>query len=289
MDGAINAFGIVRSVALAPSLQGRIFSEYLIANKRPDIHDYISGKTGVSLEDAQRGLAQEGASFGDPDKGGASHYGGANHASITLERSAAALHQMRDEYLAFIGKGVSPHDAWKAVTSLVTPGQVLAQEAQVGTRHQIYADAEGLYKHGEKGAGVLELVTSPEAKKQETAPVARGLGLQNVILGICRRAHACVLMAWGPCGASRAAPNNSFERNSLCGSVNSDVGSMQSRRKFGLFFKISPASWHHHVVSAQSCSRPVTRRRPFVRSQCACEFPTISYSVQSAHKFFYTA
>jgi len=95
MDGAINALRIDRNAAFTPALQDQFFSDYLIVNKRPAVHDFIVGKSGVGLEDAQRGLASEWASFGDPDKGGRSHYGGANHASITLEQSAAALNQMR--------------------------------------------------------------------------------------------------------------------------------------------------------------------------------------------------
>ncbi|MDR6843261.1 XVIPCD domain-containing protein [Pseudoxanthomonas sacheonensis] len=117
MDRSVEALGLDRSQRFTPQLQDKIFSEYLIVDKRPAVHDYITGEPGASLQAAQKGLAMEWASFGDPDKGGRSYYGGANRASITLEQSASALNQMREEYKANIDKGVSPDDAWKKVTA----------------------------------------------------------------------------------------------------------------------------------------------------------------------------
>ena len=117
MDRSVEALGLDRNERFTPQLQDRIFSEYLIVDKRPAIHDYITGKPGVSLESAQKGLAMEWASFGDPDKGGRSYYGGANRANITLEQSANALNQMREEYQASIDRGVSPDAAWRNVTA----------------------------------------------------------------------------------------------------------------------------------------------------------------------------
>ncbi len=117
MDRGVEALGLDRNQRFTPEVQDKIFSEYLIVDKRPAVQDYIAGKAGVSLEAAQKGLAMEWASFGDPDKGGKSYYGGANRASITLEQSAAALNQMREEYKASIDKGLSPGDAWKKVTA----------------------------------------------------------------------------------------------------------------------------------------------------------------------------
>lgn len=117
MDDAILKLGLDRGQKITPALQDRIFSEYLIVDKRPDIHGFITGQPGVTLEAAQRSLAQEWASFGDPDKGGASHYGGANHASITLDQSASTLKQMRASYEADLEHGLSPTKAWKNVTA----------------------------------------------------------------------------------------------------------------------------------------------------------------------------
>jgi Putative peptidoglycan binding domain len=117
MDGAINALNLDRNQQFTPQVQDRVFNDYLIVDKRPAIHDYITGKPGVSVTDAQRALAQEWASFGDPDNGGRSHYDdGANHASITLAQSSAALNSMRDAYQADIARGMTADQAWAAVT-----------------------------------------------------------------------------------------------------------------------------------------------------------------------------
>jgi peptidoglycan hydrolase-like protein with peptidoglycan-binding domain len=117
MAKAAEALNLSRDEPFTPQLQDRIFSEHLIMGKRPAIHDYIVGKPGVTLEAAQRDLAREWASFGDPDKQGRSHYPPPNHASITLEQSANALNQMRQEYQAHIGQGLAPSDAWRAITA----------------------------------------------------------------------------------------------------------------------------------------------------------------------------
>ena len=117
MDRGVEALGLDKNQSFTPALQDKIFSEYLIVDKRPAVHDYITGKPGASMEAAQKGLAMEWASFGDPEKGGKSHYGGANRASITLDQSAAALNLMREEYKASIDKGIPPGDAWRNVTA----------------------------------------------------------------------------------------------------------------------------------------------------------------------------
>jgi hypothetical protein len=151
MNAAAASLNLSRDEAFTPELQDRIFSEYLIVKKRPAIHDYIVGQPGATLEAAQRGLALEWASFGDPDKNGLSHYGGANRASITLEQSATALNQMREEYQAAIGRGLSPQDAWRAVTA--TDGQP-AREQGGGTTH---TPQRGTLRQGDRGDAVSEL------------------------------------------------------------------------------------------------------------------------------------
>lgn len=132
MDRSVEALGLDRSQRFTPQLQDKIFSEYLIVDKRPAVHDYITGEPGASLQAAQKGLAMEWASFGDPDKGGRSYYGGANRASITLEQSATALNQMREEYKANIDKGVSSDDAWKKV--IASGNEQTQQTAQPGAQ-----------------------------------------------------------------------------------------------------------------------------------------------------------
>lgn len=117
MSDAARKLQLDRNQLFTPELQDKIFSQYLIVDKRPAVHDYITGQPGASLREAQADLASEWASFGDPNKGGASHYPPPNHASITLAQSEHALNQMRTDYQADIAKSMTPAAAWQAVTA----------------------------------------------------------------------------------------------------------------------------------------------------------------------------
>ena len=121
MDGAIASLRLDRNQPFSPQLQDRIFSEYLMKDKRPTVRDYITGRSD-NLQAAQLGLAQEWASFPDPYKGGASHYGGANAAHISLQESENALRQLRQQYSQAKERGQSDADAWRSATA-VNPGQ----------------------------------------------------------------------------------------------------------------------------------------------------------------------
>lgn len=142
MAGAIKKLGLSRDEPFTPEFQDRIFSNYLIVEKQSAVHDYITSKPGASIEAAQRGLAREWASFGDPDKGGKTHYAPPNHASITLKQSADALIQMRADYQAAIDRGLAPDVAWQATTR-VKPAQVHVEPGQsLNVLHQgVHGDA----------------------------------------------------------------------------------------------------------------------------------------------------
>jgi peptidoglycan hydrolase-like protein with peptidoglycan-binding domain len=116
---AVDALGISPNEKFTPELQERMFHGYLIAGKRPEIADYITGKTSGAngLYEAQLSLALEFASVGSPRKGGrGEHDGGAgNQASITLEESARALNQMRDKFLEGKRNGLSDSAAYAAL------------------------------------------------------------------------------------------------------------------------------------------------------------------------------
>lgn len=116
MDSAVASLNLDPKQRFTPELQDRIFSEYLVTDKRPEVRDYITGKSGASLHAAEVAMSLEWASFGDPDKGGASHYGGANSASISVRECGEALQQMRADYQTDLAKGLSPAAAFKEVT-----------------------------------------------------------------------------------------------------------------------------------------------------------------------------
>ncbi|KVO64989.1 mannosyl-glycoprotein endo-beta-N-acetylglucosamidase [Burkholderia ubonensis] len=79
-------------------LQDRIFSEYLVRNKRRAIADYIEGRSDDVLA-ALRAMSREWASVADPDTG-RSHYAGKgnNRASISRAEAEAALNNARATY-----------------------------------------------------------------------------------------------------------------------------------------------------------------------------------------------
>ena len=108
LQGAIDRLNIDTTKLFTDELQEYIFRNYLIKSKRPDVFRYITGDI-VDIKRAQRALALEFASVGEPDSG-RSHYGGAggNQASITLAKSADALSQERALYAEAITKGASP-------------------------------------------------------------------------------------------------------------------------------------------------------------------------------------
>lgn len=159
MRGAVAEMGLDRNQPFTPALQDKVFSEYLIVDKRPEVAAYITGKPGATLAEAQLGLSKEWASFGDPNKNGASHYGGANHASISLQQSADALNQMRDEYKANIDKGLSPADAWKATTGDDPNRTLPASITSPGSSQRAPRDAmaDGVLKFDERGPAVTAL------------------------------------------------------------------------------------------------------------------------------------
>ena len=117
LENAARTLRLDRNQPFSHEMQDRIFSEYLIKEKRTPVHDYLVGKNGATLESAQHSLAQEWASFPDPAKHGASYYSkdGVNKAHISLDQSANALKEMRAGYKTAIDHGKSPAEAWTAM------------------------------------------------------------------------------------------------------------------------------------------------------------------------------
>ncbi|MBS1942469.1 MAG: peptidoglycan DD-metalloendopeptidase family protein, partial [Bacteroidetes bacterium] len=117
LENAVRTLHLDRNQPFSHEMQDRVFSEYLIRDKRTPVRDYLMGKEGATLQSAQHSLAQEWASFPDPAKNGASYYSkdGVNKAHISLDQSANALKEMRASYKAAIDHGKSPEQAWAAM------------------------------------------------------------------------------------------------------------------------------------------------------------------------------
>ena len=163
MAGAVRTLGIDPNTRFTPQLQERIFADYLIDEKRPDIRAYITGQTNgpEGRERAQYAAALEWASVGDPRRGGASHYGGVgnNSASITPDEVGRTLDQMRTQYQQNVQAGMNPQDAYRALSGdPQTFGQNQPSNQPAGrTQGQSGSVNDTLLTHGERGDGVRRL------------------------------------------------------------------------------------------------------------------------------------
>jgi GH24 family phage-related lysozyme (muramidase)/LysM repeat protein len=121
------------------SMQEKIFNDFLIDEKRPQIRDYVTGETsGTSgLQKAQLAVAQEFASVASPYTGKSYYDGdsGGNHSSITAGECGTALNQMRTQYQDNIKQGMSPDQAWRAISggSAAAPAATPKAPTNTGT------------------------------------------------------------------------------------------------------------------------------------------------------------
>lgn len=115
LEETVNALGIDRNQRFTPELQERMFADYLIDDKRPQVNAYITGESD-DLRAAQLALAQEFASVADPRTGRSFYDGvGNNSASITAAEAAEALNQMRSQFQANVQRGLPPDEAYDAL------------------------------------------------------------------------------------------------------------------------------------------------------------------------------
>ena len=95
LSEAASAMKLNGSEMFDRKLQDRIFSEYLVRNKRRAIADYVEGRSG-DLRAALRAASREWASVADPDTGRSYYAGkGNNRASISAAELEAALRNTR--------------------------------------------------------------------------------------------------------------------------------------------------------------------------------------------------
>ncbi len=158
MEETVRALGVDRNARYTPELQERMFADYLVDEKRPAVHGYITGRTGGAegLGRAQLALAQEFASVADP-RTGRSYYDGdsaGNSASITAAQAAGALGQMRRAYQANIDQGMAPGEAYRAIGGRA-PGE--GRSEIPGSTSQARADAPAVLREGDRGEAVTRL------------------------------------------------------------------------------------------------------------------------------------
>lgn len=130
LDSAVADMGLTGNEKFDKSLQDRIFEQYLIGSKRPEIGDYITGKSN-DRHAALLGMSKEWASVADPDTG-LSHYGdaGKNKASISPGAAGAALDEARGHvHVEVTLKGAPPGTTAKVASS----GAVTAPPPRIET------------------------------------------------------------------------------------------------------------------------------------------------------------
>ena len=158
-EEAVNSLGVDRNAKLTPQLQERMFADYLIDEKRPQVKAYITGETSGAqgLQGAQLALAREFASVADPRTGRSVYDGDSagNSASITAAQVGTALDQMRGQYQQNIKSGMSADEAYRALSG--DPTQTQGGQTQGQTRGQSGSTSDTLLVKEERGDGVKGL------------------------------------------------------------------------------------------------------------------------------------
>lgn len=167
MDMAVRGLRLDPNQRFTPELQERIFADYLISEKQPGIRTYITGQPGATLRTAQIQLANEWASVAHPDTGLSVHGRvGNNRASISADRTAEALDAMRTQYATNIQQGMSPEQAWRAVTATGPEAARTQQTPAASDAQRIEPQSPGqpaLLKQGSRSAEVWDLQTTLHA------------------------------------------------------------------------------------------------------------------------------
>lgn len=161
-EEAVNTLGIDRNARFTPQLQERMFADYLVDEKRPQVRAYITGETSGAqgLQSAQLALAREFASVADPRTGRSVYDGDSagNSASITAAEVGTALNQMRGQYQQNIGSGMSPAEAYRALSGDPnTPAQTQGGQTQGQPQTQSGGVNDTLLLKEERGEGVRRL------------------------------------------------------------------------------------------------------------------------------------
>ncbi|NOT89632.1 MAG: hypothetical protein HOP03_15845 [Lysobacter sp.] len=154
-EEAVNSLGVDRNAKLTPQLQERMFADYLVDEKRPQVKAYITGETSGAqgLQGAQLALAREFASVADPRTGRSVYDGDSagNSASITAAQVGTALDQMRGQYQQNIKSGMSADEAYRALSGDPTQTQGGQTKGQSGST------SDTLLIKEERGEGVKGL------------------------------------------------------------------------------------------------------------------------------------
>lgn len=99
LKGAVRSMGLSGNELFTDKMQDEIFRKYLIGSKRPEISEYLSGKSN-NLQAALLAMAKEWASVADPRTGKSFYAGiGNNKASISAAQAAKVLQSARSQMI----------------------------------------------------------------------------------------------------------------------------------------------------------------------------------------------
>ncbi|MFU8927578.1 tape measure protein [Acinetobacter puyangensis] len=110
---AVNYLKLDKNMLFSPETQEKIFKEYLVSVKRPEIKGFITGSDGANLNAALVGGSKEFASVANPATGKSYWAGTANNkASISAEQFTESLLAQQKVYRENIALGMDSEQAW---------------------------------------------------------------------------------------------------------------------------------------------------------------------------------
>lgn len=119
MKEAVTNLGIPLDAPVTNELQDRIFSDYLVKDKRPAIRDYIMSKSNDVTAAVLDG-AKEFASVENPATGKSYYSGiGNNTSSISSETFASELNNARSAYQSAIAAGMDEVSAYRSAVGIM--------------------------------------------------------------------------------------------------------------------------------------------------------------------------
>lgn len=134
LSDAVRTLNIDPKEKFSGALQERMFSEYLISKKRPEIARYLNSPTDDPklLHQAVKAASLEWASIADPDipGGKSSHYGSGNKASITVDQMKEYLRKDREVLYAKSNNTEIPNQVGQKLDKDARENKQLKKEAE---------------------------------------------------------------------------------------------------------------------------------------------------------------
>lgn len=134
LQSAVKELGLTGNERFDKSTQDLIFSDYLTKKKRPQIYNFITGKSN-DLKGANTALAREWASIEHKDGLSYYHKDGVNKAHVTAKESKKALEEMRIAYQMNLEKGMNEDEAYR--TALTQGGNNLISSPIKDTDYEL--------------------------------------------------------------------------------------------------------------------------------------------------------